>query len=73
MPKKTRSAKGEMVDFDLLKIKSQIASTPKPTDVQKREDFIDKKLRRRARKIKKKVEENNTEAETQPTDENEEV
>jgi hypothetical protein len=53
MPKKTRSAKGEVIDFDLLKIKAQIASAPKPTDVRNREDFIDKKLRRRTKKIKK--------------------
>ena len=55
MPKRARSARGEMVDFDLLKIKQQIASAPKTTDVKKREDFIDKKLRRRVKKIKKKV------------------
>ena len=54
--KKTRSAKGLMVDFDLLEIKSQIASAPKTLNVEKREQFIDKKLRRRLKKIKKKVE-----------------
>lgn len=53
MPKKHRSAKGLMIDFDLLKIKQQIAATPKTTDVKKREDFIDKKLRRRVKRIKK--------------------
>ena len=53
MPKKHRSAKGLMVDFDLLKIKQQIAAAPKTTDVKKREDFIDKKLRRRVKRIKK--------------------
>lgn len=55
MPRKVRSAKGEMIDFDLLKIKQQIASAPKTTDVKKREDFIDKKLRRRVKRIKKQV------------------
>ncbi len=53
MGKKVRSARGEMVDFDLLKIKEQIASTPKTVDVQAREAFIDKKLRRRIKKVKK--------------------
>ena len=65
MPKKTRSAKGEVIDFDLLKIKAQIASAPKPTDVRKREDFIDKKLRRRTKKIKKKIE--TVEVDVEPT------
>lgn len=56
MPRKVRSAKGEVIDFDLLKIKEQIASRPPTTDVKKREDFIDKKLRRRVKRIKKVVE-----------------
>jgi len=56
MPRKVRSAKGEVIDFDLLKIKEQIASRPPTTDVKKREDFIDKKLRRRVKRIKKIVE-----------------
>ena len=55
MAKKVRSARGEILDFDLLKIKAQISKAPKSIDVKKREDFIDKKLRRRVRKIKKKV------------------
>ena len=55
MPRKVRSAKGEMIDFDLLKIKAQIAAAPPSTDVKKREDFIDRKLRRRVKRIKKKV------------------
>jgi len=53
MSKKTRSAKGEEVDFDLLEIKAQIASAPKTINVKKREDFIDKKMRRRLKKIVK--------------------
>jgi len=73
MPKKTRSAKGEIIDFDLLKIKAQIASTPKTTDVKKREDFIDKKLRRRVKRIKKQVETVEVEVEPTITDNNEEA
>ena len=57
MTRKVRSAKGVLVDFDLLQIKEAIASAPKPTEVRKREDFIDKKLRRRVKKIKKKTSE----------------
>jgi hypothetical protein len=45
-----RSAKGVMVNFDLLKIKEEIAAGPKPVNVQKREDFIDRKTRRRVKK-----------------------
>jgi hypothetical protein len=51
--KKARSAKGEMVDFDLLKIKEQIASEPAPLDVKARQDHVDQRLRRRLRKVKK--------------------
>lgn len=47
--KKVRSAKGLLVDFDLLKIKEQIASNPAPMDVKARQDHIDKRLRRRIR------------------------
>jgi len=49
---KRRSAKGEMVDFDLLRIKEQIAAGPKPVNVQSREEFIDRRVRRRAKKQK---------------------
>lgn len=44
-----RSAKGEVVDMDLLKIKQSLASSPAPTEVAAREDFIEKKLSRRKR------------------------
>lgn len=49
---KAKSAKGVVVDFDLLKIKEQMASAPPPTDVKARADFIDKRLRRRLRRVK---------------------
>lgn len=49
---RTRSAKGEIVDFDLLKIRQKLQEKPISLDVQAREDFIDKKLRRRIRKVK---------------------
>jgi len=48
---KHRSAKGEMVDFDLIKIKQEIASSPAPQDVKIRQDFIEKRLRRRLNKV----------------------
>lgn len=51
MPK-ARSAKGVLVDFDLLKIKRQMSEKPISIDVKAREAFIDQKLRRRLRKIK---------------------
>jgi len=47
MPKKVKSAKGVVVDFDLLKIKQQMAEKPTPVEVKNREEFIDKKVRRR--------------------------
>jgi len=50
MGRKIRSARGEIVDLDLLKIKEQIASAPAPIDVQRRSDFIERKMRRRLKK-----------------------
>ncbi len=49
---KVRSAKGRIIDFDLLKIRQKLSAQPVTVDVKAREDFIDKKLRRRMRKIK---------------------
>ena len=51
MGKKIRSAKGEIVDFDLLKVKEQIAAAPAPQDVKMRQDFIEKRMRRRLKKV----------------------
>jgi len=51
MGKKIRSARGEMIDFDLLKIKEQMASSPAPQDVKIRQDFIEKRMRRRLKKV----------------------
>ena len=51
MSKGVKSARGQVVDFDLLKIKQQIASAPKPTQVQVREDFIDQKFKRRLKRL----------------------
>lgn len=50
MGKKVRSAKGVIVDFDLMAIKEQMAAAPAPLDVKKRQDFIDRRMRRRLKK-----------------------
>lgn len=55
MAKPVKSARGDLVDFDLLKIKQQMASAPKPTNVRAREDFIDQKFKRRIKKLKSDV------------------
>jgi hypothetical protein len=55
MSNAVKSARGEIVDFDLLKIKQQIASAPKTTNVQAREDFIDQKFKRRLKRMKTEV------------------
>ena len=55
MSKGVKSARGQVVDFDLLKIKQQIASAPKPTQVQVREDFIDQKFKRRLKRMNAEV------------------
>jgi hypothetical protein len=51
--KKIRSARGTVVDFDLMKIKESIGSQPAPTDVAARQHHIDARLRRRMRNMKK--------------------
>lgn len=55
MAKPVRSARGEVVDFDLLRIKQQIAAAPKTTNVKAREDFIDQKFKRRIKKLNRDV------------------
>jgi len=50
MVKKVRSARGVEVNFDALKIKEQLADSPAPMEVQAREDFVDQRLKRRARR-----------------------
>lgn len=43
MPKLVRSARGEVVDFELLAIKAQLAATPVPKAVEQRKVAIDEK------------------------------
>lgn len=38
-----RSARGELIDFELLAIKQQLASAPKPKAVEQRQKAIDLK------------------------------
>lgn len=47
--------RGEIIDFDLEQIKGQIASRPAPTNVKARQDFIDRKFRRRVKKISDQI------------------
>lgn len=51
MSNRVKSARGEVVDFDLLRIKQQIAAAPPQTSVKTRENFIDKKYQRRIKKL----------------------
>lgn len=43
MPKYVRSARGEIVDFELLAIKAQLAATPVTKAVEDRKKAIDQK------------------------------
>ena len=43
MGKFARSARGTLVDFDLIAIKNQMASAPAPENLDARRDFIDAK------------------------------
>jgi hypothetical protein len=54
MPR-VKSAKGKVIDFDLLKIKRQMEKKPISIDVKARQNFIDQKARRRLRKITKQA------------------
>jgi hypothetical protein len=50
-----KSAKGEIVDFDLLKIKQQIADAPLSTKVAARQNFVDNKFKRRIKRTIQEV------------------
>jgi len=43
MGKIARSARGEIVDFDLIAIRQQLASAPPPVEVSARREYIDNK------------------------------
>lgn len=43
MTRKVRSARGEVVDFDLLAITRSLATAPAPINVEARRKFIDEK------------------------------
>jgi hypothetical protein len=49
MTKMVRSARGDLVDFDLIKLKQQLADAPAPTEVAARENFVEKRLKRKLR------------------------
>lgn len=55
MGKSVRSARGSMVDFDLLKIKQSMTSAPKPTTVKDREEHVDNKIKRRINKLTRQM------------------
>ena len=44
MAKVARSARGEMVDFDVIMIKNELASAPPSIQVAARQDFIENKI-----------------------------
>jgi len=52
MSRKVRSARGDIVDFDMLAIKQQLASIPAPVGVTQRRKFIDDKDGLRQKTVK---------------------
>lgn len=69
MSKKAVSAKGMIVDFDLLVIKEQMRKQPRTTNVQARENFVDRKFRRRMKQAVESVDQINVDkpvAQTKP-------
>lgn len=59
MPKIVKSIRGATVDFDLIKIKNEIQSSPTPLEVAERREYIDNKLQRRIRRAKLELQKNN--------------
>jgi len=55
MGTKQRSYKGEIVDFNLVKIKSQIQSTTKPGKVQSRELLIKERVQRKLKNVTERI------------------
>lgn len=55
MTKVVRSARGVIVDFDMMKIKSSISATPAPINVEARERFVNEKLNRRLQRRAQQV------------------
>lgn len=47
---KVRTARGEMVDFDELRVKQSLAATPANIQVKAREEFVDQRLKRRSKR-----------------------
>lgn len=66
---KARSARGEIVDFDILAIKAKLESANKPVKVKEREDYIAQKSRRRR---SKKADKNEKKEQTEETKSKEE-
>lgn len=70
--KRTRSAKGELVDFDILTIKAQIAAghnakSEAPTiEVKRQENFIDKKMKRQVTRAKQNTVEQTSTVDVSP-------
>lgn len=52
---KVRSARGVSVNFDELKIKQQLVETPTPVEVKARQDYVDQRLKRRAKRHAQKA------------------
>ena len=50
-----RSARGVVVNFDELKIKQQLVETPTPLEVKARQNFVDQRLKRRAKRQAQKA------------------
>lgn len=46
MPRNVRTARGDVVDFDAIIIKQQIANAPMNIEVARRKEFIDSKERK---------------------------
>ena len=46
-----RTAKGDLIDFDLIKAKQQMESKPAPEEVSVRQSIIDRRLRKKVSKM----------------------
>lgn len=62
MPRIVRTARGELVDFDMVIVKQQISEAPMNIEVQRRKEFIDNK-EGRSRKNKLATDDNEVDEE----------
>jgi len=55
MAKKVRTARGDIIDFELFKIKEGLSTSTPSVEVKARERFIENKMKRRIKRAKNRM------------------